>query len=523
MDASIAHFPPGRDAGAGDLGDALFSAVREQVESMIGWARSDEALGLEHHVLEDRAMTDGMEVMRLLVQAHLDLRALREERRDDVTGADGAVRRTAEDGQERTRVMIFGEVTTSRIAYRKKGKENLYPQDAELSWGPRCSSAGVEKRAAEAIAAAPAERAAAQVSAAGAITLGKRQAEEIAVAVAADFDGFYKSRLPGPRPPGTGLLITCDGSGFPVLPRALREATAKAAAARAKAREGNGWPDDPADLRKSSKRIAELAAVADIPPAPRVPEDILTAIFGPPRPRTDAAKPAPGPEAQGKTLFASVRRPAGDVIADAFAEADRRDPQHKRPWFAVIDGNNHQIATITALAAKRKAKVTILIDIIHVLQYLWKAAGSFFHSGDPDARAWVREQAARILAGSHRGVRAGIRRRATAFGYSPAERAGADECARYLENKQDYLDYPAFLKAGWPIASGLIEGAARWLIKDRMEITGARWSLDGAEAVLRLRALAGNADFDDYFDYHLKQEKLRNHDSRYQQPETLAA
>ena len=93
----------------------------------------------------------------------------------------------------------------------------------------------------------------------------------------------------------------------------------------------------------------------------------------------------------------------------------------------------------------------------------------------------------------------------------------------YLENKQDYLDYPAFLKAGWPVASGLIEGAARWLIKDRMEVTGARWSLNGAEAVLKLRALAGNGDFDEYFDFHLKQEKLRNHDSRYQQPQPRAA
>lgn len=69
------------------------------------------------------------------------------------------------------------------------------------------------------------------------------------------------------------------------------------------------------------------------------------------------------------------------------------------------------------------------------------------------------------------------------------------------------------------MASGLIEGAARWLIKDRMEVTGARWSIDGAEAILKLRALVGCGDFDDYFAYHLKQEKLRNHDSLYQQPQ----
>lgn len=188
-----------------------------------------------------------------------------------------------------------------------------------------------------------------------------------------------------------------------------------------------------------------------------------------------------------------------------------------------MDGNNTQIAAITGLAAQHQVKVRILIDLIHITQYLWKAANSFFCPGDPAARAWVRDQTAKILAGRHLDVRAGIRRRATAFGYSPAERAGADECARYLENKQDYLDYPAFLKAGWPVASGLIEGAAGWLIKDRMEVTGARWSLDGAEAVLKIRALVGNGDFDEYFDFHLKQEKLRNHDSRYQQPQPAAA
>jgi hypothetical protein len=508
-------------AGAAELEDGLFDAVREQAESMIAWARSGDALAAEHHVLEERGMTDAMELARLLAQAHLDLRALREERRDEVIDEDGGRRVTCEDGQARGRVMIFGDVTTSRMAYRKRGKPNLYPQDAELNWGPRCYSAGIERRLAEAIAVMPAERAAAQVSRMGAVTVGKRQAEETAEAYAADFEGFYAARLPAPCPDGHAVLLTCDGSAFTVLPSALRPATAKAAAVRAKAKEEEGWPDDPGELRKSRKRTAELAAVADIPPAPRVPEDILAALFRTARPGKDedAGEKAPkpeGPKAQGKTLFASAARPAADVIADAFAEAHRRDPEHGRPWIAVIDGNCHQIETVRRLATEYQVKVTILIDLIHVTQYLWKAAGSFFYPAEPAARDWVREQTAKILDGKHRDVRAGIRRRATAFGFRGTERAGADECARYLENKQDYLDYPGFLSAGWPVASGLIEGAARWLIKDRMEITGARWSLDGAEAVLKLRALVGCGDFDDYAEYHLRQEKLRNHDSRYQ-------
>jgi hypothetical protein len=360
----------GGQPGAEDLEDTLFSAVRGHAESMICWARSEEALALENDALEDRVMTDGLELMRLLAQGHLPLWALREQRRDDVTDADGDVRVTCEDGQEHTRVMIFGPVRTSRTAYRRNGKANLYPQDAELNWaGLHSYSAGVEKRTAKAAGIVPFGQAAEQVSAQGAIRLGKRQAEELAIGAARDFEAFYAARRPEPCPPRTGLLLTADGSAFPVLPGALRPATAKAAKARAEAAAESGWPDDPADLRKSRKRTAELAAVADIPPAPRTAEDILAALFGPARSAGgDAPRPAPGPEAEGKTLFASVRDPIREVIRDAFGEAQRRDPDHARPWMAVIDGNNAQIAAFTSLAAEHQVTVTILIDLIHVVQ-----------------------------------------------------------------------------------------------------------------------------------------------------------
>ena len=84
-----------------------------------------------------------------------------------------------------------------------------------------------------------------------------------------------------------------------------------------------------------------------------------------------------------------------------------------------------------------------------------------------------------------------------------------------LTNKRRYLDYPKALKQGWPIATGVIEGACRHLVKDRMDITGARWGLDGAEAILKLRALRSNGDWDQYWTYHLSQEHHRIHETRY--------
>ncbi|MBJ7597048.1 MAG: ISKra4 family transposase, partial [Candidatus Dormibacteraeota bacterium] len=150
-----------------------------------------------------------------------------------------------------------------------------------------------------------------------------------------------------------------------------------------------------------------------------------------------------------------------------------------------------------------------------MLEYLWKAAWSFFGKGEPAAEDWVADQARKILHGKARQVAAGIRRRATTYGYRGPERAGADEAARYLENKSRYLRYDTALEKGWPIATGIIEGACRHIVKDRMDITGARWGLDGAEAILKLRTVIASGDFDDYWRYHLRREHERIHHAKY--------
>ncbi|MDA8040073.1 MAG: ISKra4 family transposase, partial [Actinomycetota bacterium] len=128
---------------------------------------------------------------------------------------------------------------------------------------------------------------------------------------------------------------------------------------------------------------------------------------------------------------------------------------------------------------------------------------------------WVRDRALSVLEGHAREVASGIYRRATAEGLATSKRKKADETARYLKNKAPYLGYPTALASGWPIATGIIEGAVRHVVRDRMDVTGARWSVDGAEAVLKLRAVRANGDFDDYWRFHLDHERHRVHESRY--------
>jgi hypothetical protein len=108
-------------------------------------------------------------------------------------------------------------------------------------------------------------------------------------------------------------------------------------------------------------------------------------------------------------------------------------------------------------------------------------------------------------------VAGGIRRSATLRKLEIQDRQGVDECADYLIAKRKYLHYKEYLDHGYPIATGVIEGACRHVINDRLGITGARWSVQEAEAVLRIRSLRSSDDFDAYWKYHLEREQERNH------------
>lgn len=499
----------GGDARARDLaagaGADPFSRSSAQYQRIVGRLGAVEADGLEHGELEYVLEREGRELLRCLLQDHLDLRAVREQRLDGVCGERGVERRAVERDHQRRLSSVFGEVTVGRLAYRERSEENLYVADGVLNLPAEHASHGVRRLAASASAAGSFEHATGQVRERTGLELGKRQVEELSVRAAVDFDGFYAERVNDADEQEHGeddvLVISADGKGIVMRTEALRAATAKAAqqaAPKLKTRLSKGE-------KSGRKRIAEIGAVYELEPVPRTPAEVLV-------PTDKTRKP---PRAKRKWLCASVVDDAATVLADIFDEAERRDPDHQRTWVALVDGNNHQIDRIRQEARRRKIKVTIIVDLIHVLEYLWGAAWCYFEEGDPAAEQWVHEKALAVLEGKAGIVAAAIRRKATKLALPDEKRAKADRAADYLLNKAPYLDYPTALANGWPIATGVIEGACRHLVKDRMDITGARWGLQGAEAILKLRALITNGDFDQYWQYHLAHERHRNHDLRY--------
>ena len=205
--------------------------------------------------------------------------------------------------------------------------------------------------------------------------LGKRQLENLAHRSAVDFDDFYTHRTAPAADPGDVLVLSCDGKGVVMRPGALRKATAQAAAKatpKLQTRLSKGE-------KRNRKRMAEVGAVYDATPAPRTTADIF------PDPDEQPATPTPAPVAANKWLVASVVDNAALVVGQIFDEADRRDPDHRRTWVALVDGNNHQIDRITTEAKARTVPITIIIDFVHVLEYLSAPRGARLyppHSGE---------------------------------------------------------------------------------------------------------------------------------------------
>jgi len=482
-----------------------FSASRARFEQVCSFMGGEEASSLTHGELEARLTIDVRDLVRQLYQDHLDLRAAREERLGGVVDAEGSRRGSVEVGHVRPLQTIFGEVGVTRLAYRRRGDDNLYPADAALNLPTELHSHGLREVCAIESARGSFEEASAAVRRTTGVKLGKRQVEQLAARAATDFEAFYQdaSRTRVAVSCDDVLVLSADGKGIVMRPDALRPATAKAAGratAKLKTRLSKGE-------KRNRKRLAEVGAVYDVTPVVRIPTDIIT--------RNDEADATPAPKAANKWLTASVVDDAATVISQIFDEAQRRDPAHQRAWVGLVDGANHQIDRIKAEADQRHVDVTIIVDCVHVLEYLWSSAWSFFSEGDPAAEAWVADKALAVLEGKASTVAASIRRKATCLGLDARSRENADRCADYLLAKRDYLNYPRALKQGWPIATGVIEGACRHLVKDRLDLTGSRWGLNGAEAILKLRALRSNGDFEEYWRFHLDRERHRVHESRY--------
>jgi hypothetical protein len=485
-----------------------FEAVDVHLGAMKKRLTSPDMMNAEHSELERYVIEEGLELQRLLLQAHMDLRAARE-KRVAVKGSDGVVRTTTR-ASARPLVTLVGGVDVPRTAYQAREVNGLHPMDSVLNLPPEAYSHGVERFVAEHAAVMSFDDVRHELVRYTGARVAKRQVEEMSVRAALDFDAFYAGRREAgenqeqTRDP---LVMTFDGKGIVMVPEGLRPATRKAASKAVRKLTTRLAPGE----KRNRKRMAEVAAIYTVPPFKRTPQDVLADLS---RIRPVDERPE-RPKVRNKRVWASVALEPEAVIEETFQEALTRDPQHRRQWVILIDGNKDQLAIIKA-AAKKHGPVFIIVDLMHVLEYLWRAAHALCGESTKEAEAWVQGRLLELLDGMPATAIAAEMRRATRVQtLEDRHRTTVLDAADYLRKYAPYLHYAEAIAWGLPIATGVIEGACRYLVKDRMDRGGARWTLAGAEAVLRLRALRASGDFDAYWELHLREEQRRNHAERY--------
>jgi hypothetical protein len=319
------------------------------------------------------------------------------------------------------------------------------------------------------------------------LTVPKRSAEQLVRDAAVDFDAFYAERAQIEVKPGRGEILVgaIDCKGIPMVKpeRALRVV-----------RRGKGE-------KANKKRMATVAAVHSQAPVVRTPKDVLDSLFATGQ-RSERPKRTPPSH---KRVWASLIADKDTFINDVKSEMIRRDPRHRRTWVIVTDGER----ALQRRVCNTFTDVTLILDLLHVLEKLWKAGHALYPEGSREAEQFVYERAERILGGQVSQVVKGLRLIVTKRKLTGTKAKTLQQVASYFHSNRERMKYNAYLAKGWPIASGSVEGACKNLIRDRFERSGMRWTPETAEALLRLRAVYLSGDLDAYWEFHIQQDQRR--------------
>lgn len=316
---------------------------------------------------------------------------------------------------------------------------------------------------------------------------------------AADVESYYAQKPP-PKPAEEAeiLVIQADGKGMPLVLEELAEP---------QLRLGKGQ-------KRGRKKEAMVTSIYTIAAHIRTPQAVVDSFFQPKPTRTrqeDTTRCRP----QHKHIWATLDGKDA-ALARLAQQVASRDGEHILDRVALCDGYEPLQIRMT----QQFPDFSLILDFIHADEYLWDVANALSGEQNPQRLEWMADYTLKILSGQTQSVIATFQQMAQDKQYTAKQRTQLEKTATYFQRNLPYMDYATYLKRGWPIASGVIEGACRHFVKDRCELSGMRWTQTGVENLLRLRAVAENGDWDEYHQFRKHQRHARLYDQPY--PEQLA-
>ena len=452
--------------------DSIAENIREEIENLIKLATGEGGETATAYRMEKELWWRVLEVGRQLIQLFFAARSEEEEQRAEI--AHGGEVYGYHGQRQRGYVSLFGKVAIQRRAYWKRGAGSVFPLDEALSLPERQYSDCVQEMAGELSVKQVYEEAVAWMTKWLPIAQPKRTAQQVVAEHAEFVDRYYEQQAPPEADPAdTILVVSADGKGIPMN----RENSPPPAARRGKGK------------KKTAKKEATVTAVYTIAPYKRSVDDIIQALANEKTKTAEKLRPVP----TGKQVFGTL---AGKDVAfeRLVQQAAKREDKQLTDHIALTDGSH-------ALQLKVEAYLpdyTLILDIMHTNQYLWKAANALLSETHPARQWWVQDAQRCLLTDDHQTLFDHLERQHARSDLTVSQRSTLTTVLNYLRRNLPYMDYQHYLAKGWPIGTGVVEGTCRHLVKDRFERAGMRWSVAGAQAMLNLRAVYLNGDEDDF-------------------------
>lgn len=397
--------------------------------------------------------------------------------------------------RKKSYVSVFGEIEIPRAYYHKKGHNGLCPLDEELNLPERCYSYYLQELMSYFSVKGSYDEGLEDLEKILKIRLPRRSMESVVGEVGSVAEEFSEEDRQEEeyQPKGEILVVAVDGKGIPIK----REGEKKE---RVRLKKGE---------KEGKKKISTVGVVYEVDRRVRSAEEIIKEV-------ADKQESPDSPKLESKKYIGSLEKRKKEVIEEMKEEADWRDREGKREKVCLLDGERGLWTLVLSIFMG----MIYILDIFHVMEYLWKASYVFFREGSQEAMLWVKEQLVRLLKGEVEGVIEFLKEALSKNRLTKSRRNTLKKVIGYFERNKKHMRYDEYLKLGYPIGSGVVEGACRHLVKDRFERTGMRWTVKGAEAVLQLRIIHGNNTWERFWKSHINKEKMRRFGSRCWKPKT---
>jgi hypothetical protein len=478
--------------------------LQSQMEQLQGFIRTAAATGLAVHEVEQGLFKRLLELGHELQQWFFAWLGDGDQGETVTTGEGGVLRRLPSP-HRRTYQSIFGSFELERVVYGTREGQRIehVPLDTRLGLPAGKFSYLLQDWDQGLAVESPYQ----QMNGVLQRMLGLKQSvaslEQMTRTMAEAVEGFWAEQSPAPAARAEQVVVlSADGKGVPMR----KPATAPSIAAH----QHQQGP------KPGRKKRAVVGTVYQVDRYRRTPEEVVAALFREPgaaAPRDAAAPCRPAPE--HKRVRVNLTRPGAAPPVGASAalfawladEARSRDPVQQRPWVVIMDGQPSLWEEAKqALGAAPRVEI---LDLLHATSHLWDAVHLFHAPGSALALKLMELLVLALLLGMSEGVVNLLEDAAVTVGLAKSRRQQLTKICNYLRRHQSRMHYDEYLAAGYPIASGVIEGACRHVVKDRMERAGMHWTIPGAQALLRLRCVALNGEWEAFMHYRIQQETAR--------------